>query len=81
MATGRRMKVKVESETSELHLEVKETEKVENLMKTIKKAWADGTDFINLYYKGEEMKKDQPLSFYHIVDGSVIKLKVSADHA
>lgn len=75
------MKIKVESETSELHLEVKETDKVENLIKTIKKAWADGTDYITLYYQGEEIRNDQLLSSYRIVDGSVIKVKVSADHA
>lgn len=79
-AAAGKIRIKLESETSaELELDVKGTDKVENIIKIIKKAWGDKDDFITIYHQGIVMREDQILSDYNLINGSVLKVKVSAD--
>ncbi|OIT36936.1 hypothetical protein A4A49_58283, partial [Nicotiana attenuata] len=72
-----RIRIKVESPTSEFYVEVREKSRVRELMKIIIKVW--GNEYMNLYHKSTEMKSDQILSAYNIKDGSIIKVKVFAE--
>nr|GMC86343.1 hypothetical protein A4A49_13655 [Ipomoea batatas]GMC90477.1 hypothetical protein A4A49_13655 [Ipomoea batatas] len=67
MAGEQKMRIKVESPTSEFRVEVKESDK----------AW--GTEYMTLHCNSAEMHGDQPLSAYNLRDGSVIKVRVFAD--
>ncbi|CAN4121517.1 unnamed protein product [Withania somnifera] len=69
--------VKVESPTSEFLVEVKGSEKVEDLIKIVKKAW--GSDYMLLSHNSVEMKVDEILSTYDVNEGSIIKVKVFAE--
>lgn len=71
------MKIKVESPTSEINVELNETDKVKDLMKIVKKSWGD--DYITLHHNSIQMQSDQPLSEYHVKDGSVIKVEYFAE--
>nr|GMC79645.1 hypothetical protein A4A49_13655 [Ipomoea batatas] len=71
MAGEQKMRIKVESPTSEFRVEVKESDKVRDLIKIVKQAW--GTEYMTLHCNSAEMHGDQPLSAYNLRDGSVIK--------
>nr|GLL24817.1 hypothetical protein A4A49_13655 [Ipomoea trifida]GMC82196.1 hypothetical protein A4A49_13655 [Ipomoea batatas]GME12230.1 hypothetical protein A4A49_13655 [Ipomoea batatas] len=77
MAGEQKMRIKVESPTSEFRVEVKESDKVRDLIKIVKQAW--GTEYMTLHCNSAEMHGDQPLSAYNLRDGSVIKVRVFAD--
>lgn len=69
--------VKVESPTSEFLVEIKGSDKVEDLIKIVKKAW--GSDHMLLRHNSIEMKVDESLSTYHVKDGSIIRVNVFAE--
>ncbi|OIT19436.1 hypothetical protein A4A49_57913, partial [Nicotiana attenuata] len=72
-----RIRIKVESPTSEFYVEVREKSRVRILMNMIIKVWGD--EYMSLYHKFTEMKSDQLLSTYNIKDGSIVKVKVFAE--
>ncbi|WMV52368.1 hypothetical protein MTR67_045753 [Solanum verrucosum] len=72
-----KIKVKVESPTSEFYVEVKASDKVKDLIKIVKKVW--GSDYMLLSHNSVEMKGDQTLSTYGVTNGSVIKVTVFAE--
>ncbi|KAH0720932.1 hypothetical protein R3W88_027857 [Solanum pinnatisectum] len=72
-----KIKVKVESPTSEFYVEVKASDKVKDLIKIVKKVW--GSDYMLLSHNSVEMKGDQTLSTYGVKNGSVIKVTVFAE--
>ncbi|OIT30393.1 hypothetical protein A4A49_13655 [Nicotiana attenuata] len=74
MAREQKIRVKVESPTSEFQVEVKGSDKVKDLIKIVKKVW--GSDYMLLRHNSVEMQSDQPLSAYDVKDGSVIKVNV-----
>lgn len=74
MAREQKIRVKVESPTSEFQVEVKGSDKVKDLIKIVKKVW--GSDYMLLRHNSVEMQIDQPLSAYDVKDGSVIKVNV-----
>ncbi|XP_009757347.1 uncharacterized protein LOC107775024 [Nicotiana tabacum] len=77
-ATGEgKLTINVKSPTSEMYAEVKQADKVKDLEKVIKKAWGD--DYLDLYYKSIKMKSDQPLSFYNLRDGSIVRVSLLAE--
>ncbi|XP_016487687.1 uncharacterized protein LOC107807761 [Nicotiana tabacum] len=77
-ATGEgKLTINVKSPTSEMYAEVKQADKVKDLEKVIKKAWGD--DYLALYYKSIKMKSDQPLSFYNLRDGSIVRVSLLAE--
>lgn len=73
----RRIIVKVKSRTSEMYPEVKETDKVRDLVKIIEQAWSN--DPMILRHNGVVMQSDLPLSVYNVRDGSVLKVSVLAE--
>ncbi|OIT36935.1 hypothetical protein A4A49_35025 [Nicotiana attenuata] len=77
MAGGSRIRIKVESPTSEFYTEVRGNSTVKELMKIIIKVWGD--EYMNLYHKSTKMKSDQFLSAYNIKDDSIVKVKVFAE--
>lgn len=77
MATEQKVRVKVESPTSEFQVEVKGSDKVNELIKIVKQAW--GSDYMLLRHNSVEMKGDEPLSVYDVKDGSVIRVNVFAE--
>ncbi|OIT05277.1 hypothetical protein A4A49_61373 [Nicotiana attenuata] len=77
MAGGPRIRIKVESPTSEFYTEVRGNSTVKELMKIIIKVWGD--EYMSVYHKSTKMKSDQPLSAYNIKDGSIVKIKVFAE--
>ncbi|TMW95442.1 hypothetical protein EJD97_008816 [Solanum chilense] len=72
-----KIKVKVESPTSEFYVEVKASDKVKDLIKIVKKVW--GSDYMLLSHNSVEMKADQTLSTYGVTNGSIIKVTVFAE--
>ncbi|OIT36209.1 hypothetical protein A4A49_53759 [Nicotiana attenuata] len=75
VARGRKMKIKVESLLSaEFYVEMKETQKVADLLKIIKRMWGDKDDYFCLYHSSAKMQSDKPLFEYNIRDGSVVKV-------
>ncbi|KAM3288163.1 hypothetical protein P3S67_021593 [Capsicum chacoense] len=72
-----KIRIKVESPTSEFQVEVKASEKVKDLIKVVKKVW--GSDYMLLSHNSVEMKSDQNLSVYGVKNGSVIKVTVFAE--
>ncbi|KAF3617378.1 hypothetical protein BC332_26299 [Capsicum chinense] len=72
-----KIRIKVESPTSEFQVEVKASEKVKDLIKVVKKVW--GSDYMLLRHNSVEMKSDQNLSVYGVKNGSVIKVTVFAE--
>lgn len=72
-----KIRVKVESPTSEFYVEVKASDKVKDLIKIVKKVW--GSDYMLLRHNSVEMKSDQNLSTYGVKNGSVIKVTVFAE--
>lgn len=77
MAREQKIRVKVESPTSEFQVEVKGSDKVKDLIKIVKKVW--GSDYMLLRHNSVEMQSDQPLSAYDVKDGSVIRVNVFAE--
>lgn len=77
MAREQKIRVKVESPTSEFQVEVKGSDKVKDLIKIVKKVW--GSDYMLLRHNSVEMQIDQPLSAYDVKDGSVIRVNVFAE--
>ncbi|CAN4109603.1 unnamed protein product [Withania somnifera] len=77
MASQQKIRVKMESPTSEFHVEVKASDKVKDLIKIVKKVW--GSDYMLLRHNSVEMKSDQTLSAYGVKNGSVIKVTVFAE--
>ncbi|OIT40612.1 hypothetical protein A4A49_22931 [Nicotiana attenuata] len=78
MAEPQKLKIKVESETSEFNVKIKETDKVGDLLEIIKVNWGDDCSY-KLEHYSIEMKTDQPLSAYNLRDGSVVKVTCFAD--
>ncbi|KAG5584309.1 hypothetical protein R3W88_023911 [Solanum pinnatisectum] len=77
IATEQKVIVKVESPTSEFLVEIKGSDKVEELIKIVKKAW--GSDYMLLRHNSVEMKVDESLSKYDVKDGSIIRVNVFAE--
>ncbi|CAH9113876.1 unnamed protein product [Cuscuta epithymum] len=77
MSGEKKLRIKVESPTSEFRAEVNGSGKVMDLIKIIKRAW--GSEHMTLHTNSTEMKSDQPLSVYNLRDGSVVKVRVFAD--
>nr|GMC98827.1 hypothetical protein A4A49_13655 [Ipomoea batatas]GMD39490.1 hypothetical protein A4A49_13655 [Ipomoea batatas]GMD41584.1 hypothetical protein A4A49_13655 [Ipomoea batatas]GMD46176.1 hypothetical protein A4A49_13655 [Ipomoea batatas] len=72
------MRIKIESPTSEFRVEMKEHDKVKDLVKIIKQAW--GSEYMTLHCNSAaEMNSDSPLTAYNLRDGSVVKVRVFAD--
>ncbi|KAK4377702.1 hypothetical protein RND71_003998 [Anisodus tanguticus] len=77
MVREQKIRVKVESPTSEFQVEVKGSDKVKDLIKIVKKVW--GSDYMLLRHNSVEMKSDQNLSTYGVKDGSIIRVTVFAE--
>ncbi|KAG8378411.1 hypothetical protein BUALT_Bualt08G0134600 [Buddleja alternifolia] len=67
-----KIKIKVESPTSEFYVKMKEIDTVEDLMNIVKKTWGDDGSFTLRHYS-ELMENEKPLSAYNVKDGDVIK--------
>ncbi|TMW91543.1 hypothetical protein EJD97_014226 [Solanum chilense] len=74
-----KLRINVKSPTSEMYTEVKESDKVKDLEKLIKKAWGDNDNYISLYYNSIKMNSDYLLSFYNLRDGSIITVSLLAE--
>ncbi|KAL8485973.1 hypothetical protein ACS0TY_028035 [Phlomoides rotata] len=75
--TDEKIKIKVESQTSDFYVELKETDKVEDLMKIVKANWGD--DYITLHHKSVLMESDKKLAAYNVKEGSTINVTYFAD--
>lgn len=73
MAKPQNIKIKVESETSEFNMSIKDTDKAKGLLEIIKAEWGDDLSY-KLEYYSVEMKIDEVLSAYNLKDGSVVKV-------
>lgn len=74
-----KLRINVKSPTSEMYTEVKESDKVKDLEKLIKKAWGDNDNYVSLYYNSIKMNSDYLLSFYNLRDGSIITVSLLAE--
>ncbi|KAL2231894.1 UNVERIFIED_CONTAM: hypothetical protein Sindi_1369400 [Sesamum indicum] len=77
MGEGGKVKIKVESATSELYVELKETDGVQDLIEIVKMNWGD--EYLTLHHHSTQMHPHHPLSAYNIKDGSVVKVNYYAD--
>ncbi|TMW99675.1 hypothetical protein EJD97_002122 [Solanum chilense] len=78
MDEPQKIKFKVESETSEFNVTMKEEDKVKDLVEIVKANFGDDLHY-TLEYNSTEMKCDQALSTYNLKDGSIVKVKWFVD--
>ncbi|KAK4345548.1 hypothetical protein RND71_035724 [Anisodus tanguticus] len=78
MAEPQKLKIKVESDTSEFNVMMKETDKVKDLLEIIKANWGNDLSY-KLEHHSIEMKTDEALSAYNLKDGSVVNVTYFVD--
>ncbi|KAK4724811.1 hypothetical protein R3W88_027590 [Solanum pinnatisectum] len=78
MDEPQKIRFKVESETSEFSVTMKETDKVKDLVEIVKANFGDDL-YYTLEHNSIEMKSDQALSTYNLKDGSIVNVTWSVD--
>lgn len=72
-----RMRIMMESVTSDYYVVVEEAAKVAELMESVKRRW--GKEFFTLHHGSELMESHKRLAAYNVRDGSIIKVSYFAE--